>query len=130
MLPQSNTNPSQLANTYKKFAYVFPADTKVSWNFNESTSVMRTAPILKSHLMLKKETTTPYYKVCCLITGIIWQQTHLNLIEKLMTMSGVIKDVGWEFVLRENTFYGVLPTLPYLANYSASFNPSSLGSKS
>jgi hypothetical protein len=42
MLPQSNTNPSQLANTYKKFAYVFPADTKVSWSFNESTSVMRT----------------------------------------------------------------------------------------
>jgi endoglucanase Acf2 len=29
----------------------------------------------------------------------------------------------------ENTFYGVLPTLPYLANYSASFNPASLDAK-
>ena len=29
----------------------------------------------------------------------------------------------------ENTFYGILPTLPYLANYSDSFNPSDMGSK-
>jgi endoglucanase Acf2 len=29
----------------------------------------------------------------------------------------------------ENTFYGILPTLPYLANYSDSFNPSEMGSK-
>ena len=30
MLPQSNSNPSQLANTFKNFAYIFHANTKVS----------------------------------------------------------------------------------------------------
>lgn len=84
MLPQSNTNPSQLANTYKKFAYVFPADTKVSWNFNEATSVMRTTFQITPDV--KKEAITPYYKGCCLTTGIIWLQTHPNLIEKPITM--------------------------------------------
>ena len=42
MLPQRNTNALQIANTYKKFAYVFPSNTTVTWNYNESTSVLRT----------------------------------------------------------------------------------------
>jgi endoglucanase Acf2 len=128
MLPQSNSNPSQLANTYKKFAYVFPADTKVSWNFNESTSVVRTTFQITPDVKEGSNNT--------ILQGLLPHQWD-NLAtdspqpdrETYDNVRGNIKMLdGNEFYV-ENTFYGVLPTLPYLANYSASFNPSSLGSK-
>jgi endo-1,3(4)-beta-glucanase len=41
-LPPSASNALTVANEYKKYAYVFPTDTKVNWNYTESTSVVRT----------------------------------------------------------------------------------------
>ena len=42
MLPQNTSDINQKANAYKKYAYVFPTNTEANWNFNESTSVLRT----------------------------------------------------------------------------------------
>ena len=128
MLPQSNTNPSQLANTYKKFAYVFPADTKVSWSFNESTSVMRTAfeitPDVKegNHNTILQGMLPHHWDNLAADSPQPNRETYDNVRGKLKMLDGNLFYV-------ENTFYGVLPTLPYLANYSASFNPASLDSK-
>jgi endoglucanase Acf2 len=128
ILPQSNSNPSQLANTYKKFAYVFPADTKVSWNFNESTSVVRTTFQIIPDVKEGSNNT--------ILQGLLPHQWD-NLAtdspqpnrETYENVRGDIKMLdGNEFYV-ENTFYGVLPTLPYLANYSSLFNSASLSSK-
>ena len=50
------------------------------------------------------------------------RETYDNVRGKLKMLDGNLFYV-------ENTFYGVLTTLPYLANYSTSFNPASLDSK-
>ena len=128
MLPQSNSNPSQLANTYKKFAYVFPADTKVSWNFNESTSVVRTTFQIIPDVKEGSNNT--------ILQGLLphhWDNLATDSPqpnrETYQNVRGDIKMLdGNEFYV-ENTFYGVLPTLPYLANYSSLFNPASLSGK-
>ena len=128
MLPQSNSNPSQLANTFKKFAYVFPADTKVSWNFNEATSVVRTTFQITPDVKEGSNNT--------ILQGLLPHQWD-NLAadspqpnsETYVNVRGDIKMLDGNIFYVENTFYGVLPTLPYLANYSTSFNPASLGSK-
>src|SRR5690606_16978386 len=42
MIPLDAPNVSLVANEYKKYAYVFPTDTQVSWGFNENTSKVNT----------------------------------------------------------------------------------------
>lgn len=128
MLPQSNTNASAVANDYKKYAYVFPGDTKVSWNYDESTSVLRTT-----------FETTPDVKegsYNTMLQGILPHQwTYLASDspqpnqETYASVRGALKMLAGNVFYVENTFYGVLPTLPYLANYSNSFNPSSMANK-
>ncbi len=128
MLPQSNTNPSSLANTYKKFAYVFPGDTTVSWNFNETTSVLHTTFEITPDV---KEGT--YNTV---LQGLLPHQWD-NLAadsptpnrETYTSIRGDLKMLDGNTFYVENTFYGILPTLPYLVNYSDGFNPTALGSK-
>lgn len=38
MLPQSTTNVATTAQSYKKYAYVFPTNTTTSWSYNPTTS--------------------------------------------------------------------------------------------
>lgn len=128
MLPQSNTNALQLANTYKKFAYVFPSNTAVTWSYNESTSVLRTDFVVTPDIKEGTHTTV--------LQGLLphqWSHLAANSPtpdrETYTSIRGALKMLDGNSFATENTFYGILPTLPYLANYSDSFNPSSLGSK-
>ena len=41
-IPLTASNVTAVANEYKKYAYVFPVNTVTSWNYDETTSVMRT----------------------------------------------------------------------------------------
>lgn len=128
MLPQNNTNPTQLAATYKKFAYVFPSNTTVSWDFNENTSVMRTDFTIQPDVKEGTYTTV--------LQGLLPHQwSHLGAtsptpnMDTYTSVRGDLKMLDGNSFFVENTFYGILPTLPYLANYSNSFNPSSLATK-
>ena len=128
MLPQDNTNALQVANTYKKFAYVFPSNTTVTWDFNESSSVLRTDFEVTPDV---KEGTNN-----TVLQGLLphqWSHLAANSPspnrETYTSVRGDLKMLDGNSFATENTFYGVLPTLPYLANYSDSFNPSDLGSK-
>ena len=128
MLPQSNTNALQTANTYKKFAYVFPSNTTVTWNYNENTSVLRTDFEITPDV---KEGT--YNTVLQGLLPHQWSHlaanSNLQYRETYTSVRGDLKMLDGNTFATENTFYGILPTLPYLANYSDSFNPSDLGSK-
>ena len=42
MLPQNTSNVNGVAQELKKYAYVFPANTTTSWNYNESNSILKT----------------------------------------------------------------------------------------
>lgn len=128
MLPQNNTNALEIANTYKKFAYVFPGNTTVSWHFDESTSVLRSTYQITPDIKEGVNST--------ILQGLLphqWDNLAMDSPtpdrETYTSIRGNLKMLdGNEFYV-ENTFYGILPTLPYLANYSNGFNPTDLGGK-
>ena len=50
-------------------------------------------------------------------------------IDSYESIRGELKMLDGNFFEVENTFLGILPTLPYLANYSDTFSPSELEEK-
>ncbi|MEQ8241447.1 MAG: glycosyl hydrolase [Cyclobacteriaceae bacterium] len=128
MLPQDNTNVANVANEYKKYAYVFPANTTTEWSYDEATSVVKTDFTIVTDV--KEGVNTQ------MLIGLLPHQwanlaagspepagyTYESVRGDLKTMEGNTFSV-------ENTFKGILPTMPYLANYSEGFSPSKMASK-
>lgn len=128
MLPQSNTNVAAVAEEYKQYAYVFPTNTTASWNYDEASSVMRTDFTVETEV--KEGTATD------ILQGLLPHQwanlaadspapnkyTYASVRGELRTMAGNSFSV-------ENAFRGILPTLPYLANYSDGFSPATMNEK-
>ena len=128
MLPQSNTNAAQLAQAYKKYAYVFPANTSANWTYNENTSVLRTDFTIETDVKEGSHSTV--------LQGLLPHQwAHLAFDspspnkETYTSVRGELKMLDGNTFSVENSFKGILPTLPYLAFKSEGFNPSSLDEK-
>ena len=128
MLPQSNTNVSSVAQEYKQYAYVFPTNTTTSWNFNPSTSKVITDFSVTTSVKEGTETE--------ILLGLLPHQwnnlSSASAIPNKYTYSsvrGAMKTMKGNAFQVEHTFKGILPTLPYLANYSVGFNPANLDSK-
>ena len=128
MLPQSNTNVSSVAQEYKQYAYVFPTNTTTSWNFNPSTSKVITDFSVTTSVKEGTETE--------ILLGLLPHQwnnlSSASAIPNKYTYSsvrGTMKTMKGNAFQVEHTFKGILPTLPYLANYSVGFNPANLDSK-
>jgi len=127
-LAPSGGSVSAVANEYKKYAYVFPSNTTSNWDFDENTSVMRTVLSVDTDIKEGSETNV--------LLGLL-PHHWANLAPDSPTpdeysypsIRGEIKTLdGNEFYI-ENTFHGILPTLPYLNNYSEGFSPSALDEK-
>jgi endoglucanase Acf2 len=128
MLPQNTSNVSAVAQDLKKYAYVFPVNTTTSWSYNENNSKVTTT--------FNVDTEVKEGSNSNMILGLLPHQWY-NLASNSPTPSnytyssirGQLKMLeGNEFIV-ENTFKGILPTIPYLANYSAGFSPSALDAK-
>lgn len=128
MIPLTASSVNTVANEYKKYAYVFPTDTQVAWNFNESTSKVTTT--FNVTTAVKEGTDTN------VLLGLLPHQWD-NLASGSPTPAGYtysnvrgdIKTMDGNTFTVENTYKGILPTMPYLANYSPSFNPVDLNTK-
>jgi len=128
MLPQSTANVSTTAQAYKKYAYVFPTNTTTTWAYNESTSVMKTDFLVETDVKEGAETN--------MLLGLLPHQWS-NLTADSPTPNGTsysavrgeLKMLDGNSFSVENTFKGILPTLPYLDNYSNGFSPADLASK-
>ncbi|MGB2370102.1 MAG: glycosyl hydrolase [Flavobacteriaceae bacterium] len=128
MLPQSTTDVSATAEAYKKYAYVFPTTTTTSWNYNAETSKMTTDFTVSTSIKEGTETNV--------LMGLLPHQ-WANLDSSSPTPSeqsyqsirGELKMLDGNHFKVSHTFKGVLPTLPYLANYSSGFDPTSLNQK-
>ncbi len=128
MLPQSNSNVATVANEYKKYAYVFPTNTTASWSFNETTSKVTTTFTVSTDV--KEGTNTN------MLLGLLTHQ-WANLSSNSATPNGYsydnvrgeIKTLDGNSFVVENTFKGILPTLPNLVQNSASFSLSDLNNK-
>ncbi|MDT8432856.1 MAG: glycosyl hydrolase, partial [Bacteroidales bacterium] len=128
MLPQSATNIAVIAGEYKKYAYVFPTNTTTSWTYDEANAVMHTDFLVETET---KEGTATH-----ILQGLLPHQ-WANLApgapqpggHSYSSVRGEIKMLDGNSFSVENRFRGILPTLPYLANYSEGFSPAELNSK-
>jgi endo-1,3(4)-beta-glucanase len=127
-IPLNATNVTTTANAYKKYAYVFPTDTKADWSYNEATSVVTTDFTIETEVKEGTDST--------MLIGLLPHQ-WANLAPSAPTLSaytyntvrGTLKMLDGNSFTVENTFYGILPTLPYLDYYSNGFSPAKLNDK-
>lgn len=127
-IPLTASNVSQVANEYKKYAYVFPANTTTSWNYDEDNSVLRTDFVVETEI--KEGTDTN------MLLGLLphqWANLATNSPfpdeYSYETIRGEMKTLEGNSFSVENTFFGILPTLPYLDYYSDGFSPTKQNEK-
>lgn len=127
MLP-AGINASTAANDYKQYAYVFPDNTSVSWNYDNASATMSTT-----------FTVTPDVKEgngTNVLLGLLPHQwTHLSNSSakpgaySYLTSRGMMKMLASNTFVVENKFKGILSTLPNMAVYSPGFDPGILNAK-
>lgn len=128
MLPQSTTNIAATAESYKKYAYVFPTNTTTSWSYNPTTAKVVTEFNVTTSVKEGNDTHV--------LMGLLPHQ-WANLDSSSPTPSeqsydsvrGELKMLDGNSFSVTYTFRGVLPTLPDLANYSPGFDPTKLNDK-
>ncbi len=127
-IPLTATNVTAVATEYKKYAYVFPVNTTATYSYNESTSVMRTDFNVQTEVKEGSETN--------MLLGLLPHQwAHLAADSPVpdkysyTIVRGQMKTMAGNSFSVVNTFHGILPTLPYLDNYSTGFSPSELKGK-
>lgn len=112
----------------EQYAYVFPGNTAVAWNYNASTGKVRTT-----------FTVTPVVKegtFTTILQGLLPHQWSKLASDSPVPASytyasvrGQLKMLSSNTFIVENRFSGILPTLPNLAKYSNGFDPASLYKK-
>lgn len=127
-IPLDAASVTAVANEYKQYAYVFPTNTTTSWVYDEATAVMTTDFVVETDIKEGTDTTV--------LMGLLPHQ-WANLSASSPTpaeysyasVRGELKTMAGNRFQVENTFYGILPTLPYLNNYSDGFSPLDLSEK-
>jgi len=127
-IPLTATDIAGIANEYKQYAYVFPVSTSATYAYNESTSVMHTD--FNVQTVVKEGTASN------MLLGLLPHQwAHLAPTSAVpdkysyATVRGEMKTMAGNSFSVENTFHGILPTLPYVDNYSKGFSPGVLTDK-
>ncbi|WP_026777953.1 glycosyl hydrolase [Polaribacter sp. Hel_I_88] len=128
MLPQNTGNVSLVANELQEYAYVFPTNTTTSWVYNENNSKVTTTFLVDTEI---KEGTNSK-----MMLGLLPHQWYNSSSNSPMpsaytygSVRGELKMLAGNSFTVENTFKGILPTIPYLANYSDGFSPADLEAK-
>lgn len=126
-IPGNASSVMNGANLYKKYAYVFPSNTEVNWSYNENTRVVSTDFTVIPEVMEGTDST--------MLQGLLphhWANlANSPALEAHVypTVRGELKTIESNVFTVENTFHGILPTLPYLNYYNANFNPAEMNSK-
>ncbi len=126
-LPLNASSPAAAATQYKKYAYVFPAETHTEWNYNESSSVVTTDFRISTDV--KEGTDT------LMLMGLLphhWDNLSSStvfLTHTYPTVRGELKTIEANTFSVQNTFYGILPTLPYVGYYSQTYSPAEMNNK-
>jgi len=128
MLPQDTSNISQEANLFKDYAYVFPVNTKTNWSYDTESSVVTTN--------FEIETQTMEGSKSIFLQGLLphqWDNLSTDSekpeFKTYNTVRGKLKTLKGNKFTVKNKFSGILSTLPYLNQYSDSYNPAELDDK-
>ena len=127
-IPLTASNVTSVANDYKKYAYVFPTNTTSTYNYDDSNATIRTDFNVSTDVKEGSNTNV--------LLGLLPHQ-WANLAGdsptpsefSYATIRGELKTLNSNSFSVENKFYGILPTLPYLNNYSNGFDPTLLKDK-
>lgn len=127
-IPLTATDVNAVALEYKKYAYVFPINTTANYTYNTTTSVARTDFTVQTEVKEGSETN--------MLLGLLPHQwAHLAANSAVpnkysyAVIRGEMKTMAGNSFSVENTFHGILPTLPYVDNYSFGFTPTALKEK-
>ena len=127
MLP-AGANAQATADSYKQYAYVFPVNTAVSWNYNESTSTLQSTFTVTTDIKEGSGTN--------MFMGLMPHQwSHLAAASPqpgsvaYATVRGSMKMLAANSFVVENKFKGVLSALPNQGKYSTGFDPAALNEK-
>lgn len=109
MLPSGDANT--IATEWKKYAYVFPGDTRTEWNYNEATGVVTTDYIVTPDVKEGDDNTV--------LMGLLphhWANLASGSPEftpySYDTVRGELKMMATNEFSTSLTFHGILPTLP------------------
>lgn len=127
-LPPSASSVAAVAQEYKKFAYVFPVNTITTWDYDETSSIVSSGFTVTTEIKEGSNTNV--------LLGLLPHQWS-NLAPSspqpegyaYSSIRGEIKTLDGNGFQIENTFHGILPTLPYIDQYSEGFSPSELNEK-
>lgn len=127
MLPPGGSAASA-AEAYKQYAYVFPSNTSVSWNYNSASATMQSTFSVTADVKEGSGSTV--------LLGLLPHQwAHLGSgspqpgAYSYTTSRGVMKMLASNSFIAENKFKGVLSALPLMGKYSTGFDPAALNSK-
>jgi len=127
MLP-AGANAATAANDYKQYAYVFPANTSVSWNYNDASATVQSTFTVTADVKEGSGTNV--------LLGLLPHQwSHLSAGSAqpgpyaYATARGTMKMLAANSFVVENKFKGVLSALPEMAKYSTGFDPAALNAK-
>ncbi|MBK6962452.1 MAG: carbohydrate-binding protein [Bacteroidales bacterium] len=127
-IPLTAASVTTVANEYKKYAYVFPVTATANYSFNQGTSVVRTDFEVQTEVKEGTETN--------MLLGLLPHQwAHLSSDSPVpdkysyAVIRGEMKTMAGNSFSVENTFHGILPTLPYVDFYSPTFSPAALTEK-
>lgn len=128
MLPLDASSVTTVAEEYKKYAYVFPSNTSTQWEYDNATSEVKT--------VFTVETDIQEGDASQMLIGLLPHQWN-NLTAdspvpnryNYSSVRGQIKTMEGNTFSVANTFRGILPTMPYLANYSEGFSPAEMNDK-
>jgi endoglucanase Acf2 len=127
MLP-AGANAQATADSYKQYAYVFPVNTAVSWNYNESISTVQSTFTVTTDVKEGSGSTV--------FMGLLPHQwAHLAAGSAqpgsvtYATVRGSMKMLAANSFVVENKFKGVLSALPNQGKYSTGFDPAALNEK-
>ncbi|WP_082026748.1 Ig-like domain-containing protein [Flammeovirga sp. OC4] len=127
-LSLNTTDLAQEALNLQKYAYVFPTNTTADWTYDEATSTLAT--VYNVEVDVKEGTNSN------VLMGLLphqWSNLSSNSPQPIelsySSVRGELKMLDGNTFTTENTFYGVLPTLPYVNNYSNRFDVSTLNQK-
>jgi endoglucanase Acf2 len=127
-IPLTAMNITTVANQYKQYAYVFPANTTADFAYDEATSIVTTNFIVDIEVKEGLDS--------MMLLGLLPHQwANLSMtsptpnLASYATVRGELKTMASNTFTVENTFHGILPTLPYVDYYSNGFSPAKLQTK-
>jgi len=127
-LPPAVANLTSVANEYKQYAYTFPKKTTASYTYNTTTGVVQTDFVVETDV--KEGTNTN------ILQGLLPHQwAHLTSSSaqpegySYNCIRGELKTLSGNTFSVENTFHGILATLPYVDTLSTGFSLAQLNTK-